>query len=81
MNKIRLDEDIVKDLVTKFLQCKQDGNWHEDKTKTADLHGHGVDIKLCGGKRNSEYFLLNVKASPTPKALKASIDKIAGFML
>ena len=71
MNKIKLEEDVVKELVTKFLLCKPNGNWHEDRTKTADLHGHGVDIKLCGGKRNSEFFLIECKGKSYAKSAKS----------
>ena len=33
------------------------------ETVKADLHQHGVDIKLIFGKKNSEYFLLSVKVN------------------
>lgn len=68
MQKIKLEEDIVKQLVTQFLLDKPNGNWHEDKTKIADLHGNGVDIKLCGGKRNSEFFLIECKGKSYTKS-------------
>lgn len=46
MKKIRLDEDTIKKLVTEFLINKENGNWHEDKIKAADLHDHGVDLSF-----------------------------------
>jgi len=71
MEKIRLEEDVVKELVTKFLLEKPNGNWHEDRTKTADLHGHGVDLKFCGGKRNSEFFLIECKGKSYAKSARS----------
>lgn len=49
---------------------KVDGNWHEEKVEKSDMHKHGVDIKLVGGKRNSEYFYINAKASLMPTIKK-----------
>lgn len=71
MVKIRLEEDVVKQLVIKFLLNKPNGNWHEDRTKTADLHGHGVDLKFCGGKRNSEFFLIECKGKSYAKSARS----------
>lgn len=53
----RLTEFYITKKVIEFLYNKEDGIWHEDKTKQAGLHEKGVDIRLIGGKRNSEYFL------------------------
>ena len=71
MKKIRLDEDVVKELVTNFLLLKPNGNWHKERTKIAKLHNHGVDIKLCGGKRNSEFFLIECKGKSYAKSAKS----------
>ena len=71
MGKIRLEEDVVKELVTKFLLDKPNGNWHEDRTKTANLHGHGVDLKFCGGKRNSEFFIIECKGKSYAKSARS----------
>ena len=50
-----MKQEIV-DKIIDFMINKVDGNWHEEKVEKSDLHKHGVDIKLVGGKRNSEYF-------------------------
>lgn len=79
MNKIKLDEEVITELITKFLLSKEKGNWHEDKTKIADLHGHGVDLKFCGGKRNSEFFLIECKGKSYAKSAD-SINKQTNWM-
>ena len=53
---------------------KPNENWYEERTKTADLHGHDFDIKFCGGKRNSEFFLIECKGKSYAKSTK-SIDR------
>ena len=52
----QITEEVVVRQIKGFLINKENGNWHEDKVKESKLHGHGVDIMLVGGKRNSEYF-------------------------
>ena len=79
MKKIILDEETVVELVTNFILSKPRGNWHKEKTKVADLHGHGVDIKLVGGKRNSEYFLIECKGKSCAKSAD-SINKQTNWM-
>ena len=37
----------------------------------SDLHKHGVDIKLVGGKRNSEYFYIECKGKSYAKSAKS----------
>lgn len=71
MEKIRLEEEIVVQLVKDFLLSKERGNWHEEKTKTAKLREHGVDLKFCGGKRNSEFFLIECKGKSYAKSAKS----------
>lgn len=56
-----LDEPYITDKVIEYLVNKEKGNWHEDKVKRASLHQKGVDIRLVGGKRNSEYFFIECK--------------------
>ena len=53
---------------------ENNGNWHAEKTVKADLHQHGVDIKLVGGKRNSEYFFIECKGKSYAKSAQ-SINK------
>ena len=57
----KLTEKVIVQCVRDFLLCKTDGNWHEEKTREAGLHGHGPDLILVGGKRNSEYFIIECK--------------------
>ena len=72
MKKIRLEEEIVVQLVKDFLLNKERGNWHEEKTKTAKLREHGVDLKFCGGKRNSEFFLIECKGKSYSQNIKSA---------
>jgi hypothetical protein len=69
-----LNEDIITNVVREFLEGKEDGNWHAEKTKQAKLHSHGEDLHLIGGKRNSEYFIIECKGKSYAKSSK-SIDE------
>lgn len=69
-----LDETTIVNLVTDFLINKTDGNWHKEKAEVANLHEHGVDIKLKGGKRNSEVFLIECKGKSYSKSAN-SVNK------
>jgi len=42
--------------------------------KESKLHGHGVDIMLVGGKRNSEYFFIECKGKSYSRPAK-SVNK------
>ena len=57
----KLTEPTIVKRVKDFLINKTDGNWHEDMVRESDLHGHGPDLVLVGGKRNSEYFIIECK--------------------
>lgn len=57
----KITEEYVEEKIIEFMKNKKDGNWHEEKITKADLHQHGVDLKLIGGKRNSEYFFIECK--------------------
>ena len=70
----KIDEDFVTNQVIKFMENKENGNWHPEKTVKTDLHQHGVDIKLVGGKRNSEYFFIECKGKSYAKSSK-SVNK------
>ena len=68
----KITETFIVDKIVEFLCNKENGNWHEDKTKKATLHTKGVDIRLIGGKRNSEYFFIECKGksySPSAKSI------------
>ena len=75
----KLTEEVIVDKIIDFMLNKVDGNWHEEKVEKSDLHKHGVDIKLVGGKRNSEYFLLNAKENRMQNQLGQLIVR-AGLM-
>lgn len=57
----KISEEYVEEQIIKFMLNKENGNWHEEKVEKADLHKHGVDIKLVGGNGNSEYFFIECK--------------------
>jgi hypothetical protein len=59
--EIELKETTIVNLVKEFLINKENGNWHEEKARQSSLHQHGVDLRMVGGKRNSEYFLIECK--------------------
>jgi hypothetical protein len=71
-----LRETVIVGLVKEFLINKTNGNWHEEKVKQAYLHQRGVDLRLVGGKRNSEYFLIECKGKSYAKSAtsRKSID-------
>ena len=69
-----ITESFVVEKIKEFLINKENGNWHEDKVKESKLHGHGVDIVLVGGKRNSEYFFIECKGKSYSKSAK-SVNK------
>ena len=56
-----LTEPTIVKLVKHFLINKPNGNWHEDTVRMASRHEHGRDLVLAGGKRNSEYFIIECK--------------------
>ena len=64
----KLTESIIVNCVKQFLIGKTDGNWHEDKVKQTKCHEHGPDLVLIGGKRNSEYFIIECKAKSYAKS-------------
>ena len=57
-----LTEPTIVKLVKHFLINKPNGNWHEDTVRMASRHEHGPDLVLAGGKRNSEYFIIECNA-------------------
>lgn len=67
----KITEEFVVEQIVKFMINKPNGNWHEEKVKTTQLHEHGVDIKLVGGKRNSEYFFIECKGKSYAKAAES----------
>lgn len=70
----KIDEDYVIDRIIDYLLTKERGNWHKEKLTRADLHTHGVDIAICGGKNGNEHFYIECKGksySENEKSRKA----------
>ena len=67
----KLTEEVIVEKIIDFMINKTDGNWHEEKVKKSELHNHGVDIKLVGGKRNSEYFYIECKGKSYAKSARS----------
>lgn len=74
MEEIKITEEYVIKKIIEFMKNKPNGNWHEEKIMKSELHQHGVDIKFVGGKRNSEYFLVECKGKSYSKSAR-SINK------
>lgn len=70
--EVKITEGYVVDKIIEFMINKIDGNWHEEKVQKKDLHKHGVDIKLVGGKKNSEYFFIECKGKSYAKSAKSA---------
>lgn len=70
----KINEEYIVNKIIDFMENKTDGNWHHEKTVKSELHKHGVDIKLVGGKRNSEYFYIECKGKSYAKSA-TSINK------
>ena len=74
MEQIRLTEAEIKKRILRYLLDKPDGNWHESTIDERDLHQHGADIKIVGGKRNSEIFYIECKGKSYAKSAN-SVNK------
>ena len=61
MKKTKITEEYVVDRIIEFLLDKKKGNWRKEKLTKADLHTHGVDIAICGGKEYNEHFFIECK--------------------
>ena len=70
----KITETFIVDRIKSFLINKENGNWHEERVQSSSLHGHGVDIKLIGGKSNTEYFFIECKGKSYAKSAN-SINK------
>lgn len=64
---VLLKEEYIVKMVIDFLENKEDGNWHSDKTQKSKLHGKGADIFMVGGKRDSERFYIECKGKSYAK--------------
>ena len=68
---LEITEEFVVKRIIEFMINKKNGNWHEEKTEQRGLHEHGCDLKLVGGKRNSEYFFIECKGKSYSKSAKS----------
>ena len=66
----KITENFVKKQIIDFMINKEKGNWHREKVEEKDLYQHGVDLKLVGGKHNSEYFFVECKGKSYAKSAK-----------
>lgn len=73
--KEKINEQFVVNKIIEFMINKENGNWHEEKVEKSELHKHGVDIKLVGGKRIVNIFILNVKVNLMQNLLNQLIEK------
>lgn len=74
MEEQKITETLIVEKIKEFLITKQNGNWHEEKSKISDLHGHGADIVMTGGSRNGERFIIECKGKSYAKSAN-SINK------
>lgn len=70
----KLTELKIQKCIIAYLLNKTDGNWHEDKVRKTNLHAHGPDLVLIGGKRNSEHFIIECKGKSYARSAN-SINK------
>lgn len=74
MEEINITETFIVEKIKYYLVNKANGNWHEEKTKTSDSHGHGADIVMTGGSKNGERFIIECKGKSYAKSAR-SINK------
>ena len=74
MEEIKITETFIVEKIKDYLINKENGNWHQEKTKTSDLHGHGADIIMTGGSKNGERFIIECKGKSYAKSAR-SINK------
>lgn len=72
MGEQKISEPYVVERIKDFLVNKSRGNWHEEKTKTSKLHGHGADIILTGGSKNGERFIIECKGKSYSKSANSA---------
>lgn len=70
MEEQKITETFIVEKIKDFLVNKENGNWHEEKSKVANLHGHGVDLIMTGGSKNGERFLIECKGKSYAKSAK-----------
>ena len=71
MEELKITETYIVEKIKEFLINKERGNWHEDKTIISNLHGHGADIRMAGGKSNTEKFVIECKGKSYAKSARS----------
>lgn len=64
----KITETYIVERIKDFLINKENGNWHEEKSKICSLHGHGPDIVMTGGSKNGERFIIECKGKSYAKS-------------
>lgn len=68
----KITETFVGEKIKEFLVAKQNGNWHEEKSKISDLLSHGADIVMTGGSKNGERFIIECKGKSYSKSANSA---------
>lgn len=71
MEELKITENFIVEQIHDFLINKNDGNWHKERTRISQLHAHGPDMVLTGGKNNSEKFIIECKGKSYAKSHKS----------
>ena len=74
MEEQKITETFVVEKIKEFLINKQNGNWHEEKSRISNLHEHGADIVMTGGSKNGERFIIECKGKSYSKSAN-SVNK------
>ena len=74
MEEQKITETLVVEKIKEFLINKQNGNWHEEKSRISNLHEHGADIVMTGGSKDGERFIIECKGKSYAKSAN-SINK------
>ena len=67
----KINEEFVTNQIIDYMLNLEKGNWHREKVEKSNLHEHGVDIKLVGGKNNGEYFFIECKGKSYAKSARS----------
>lgn len=70
METIKITESFIVEKIKDYLTKGIHGNWHEEKIKISNLHGHGADIIMVGGIKNGERFIIECKGKSYAKSAK-----------
>ena len=67
----KITEQFVVNQIIDYMMNLEKGNWHREKIEKSNLHEHGVDIELVGGKKNGEYFFIECKGKSYAKSARS----------